>query len=231
MGNSILHQSAPTLGAKNHEPQLAAAPPSSSATSATLDLVQEALILRSWGWSVFPVRQKRPAVRWGPHQRRRPSDRELERMLRLEGVDGIAVVTGPVSGGLVNRDYDDPDAYHRWARDHRDLARIAPTVRTRRGFRVCARTERPVYRKFRDGSGEVIGDSGHYVVMPPSRHPKGGDYEWVNGPPLWDRPNSPLLDPFKAGFLTELPASEYVPTGHKAFCWFFVLCWLWGGRE
>ncbi len=71
----------------------------------TDDIVQESLTLRGWGWSVFPLKNKVPAVRWKIYQRRRPSEPELERMFRIPGVDGIGAVTGPISGNLFSRDF------------------------------------------------------------------------------------------------------------------------------
>jgi hypothetical protein len=49
--------------------------------------------------------------------------------------------------------------------------------------------------------GEFIGDGRHYCVVPPTRHPKGGEYHWLNGPPLGPS-EFPLLDPFEAGVLS-----------------------------
>ncbi|MCE9566548.1 MAG: bifunctional DNA primase/polymerase [Planctomycetes bacterium] len=159
----------------------------------------EALILRGWGWCPFPVdSNKRPLVRWKRMQRRRPTDRELASMFRIRGVAGVAVVTGSASGGLVNRDFDIESSYDRWAAEHPRLARVAPTVRTARGFRVCIRSRVSIYRQFDDG--EVIGDNKHFAVMPPSRHPSGVNYTWVNGPPL-GLSEFPLLDLVAAGFL------------------------------
>jgi len=33
-------------------------------------------------------------------------------------------------------------------------------------------------------TGEFIGDGRHYAVVPPSQHPRGCEYEWLDGPPL-----------------------------------------------
>ena len=184
----------------------------------TLDLVQEALVLKSWGLPVFPVTNKLPRCRWKHFQSRRPSDREIGRLFGQSGVDGIAVVPGPVSGGFAVRDFDTVGGYREWVAAHPDLARSAPTVRTRRGFHVWSRAtrpSRPVYRRTPDG--EFLSDGKHYAVVPPTRHPKGGEYAWVGGPPLGPS-EFPLLDPFAAGFLVTSRSSAGEPRGHKAFC-------------
>ncbi len=166
--------------------------------STTDDLLQEASILRSWGLPVFPVARKLPRCRWKHFQHRTPSDRELARLFRLDGVDGIAAVPG-ARNDFGCRDFDKPDAYHQWAESHPDLARVAPTVRTGRAFHVWHRTRVRLYREL--GDGEYRGDGRHYVVVPPSRHPKTRSlYEWLTGPPL-GRSCFPLVDPYEAGFV------------------------------
>ncbi len=170
------------------------------------DLIQEAGIFVSWGIPAFPLTGKKPRCKWKPLQRRRPSDREINRLFHQPDVDGIGVVPGPFSGGFAVRDYDDAEAYHRWAGDHPDLARTAPTVRTRRGFHVWTRSTTPAYR--RCGDGEFIADGRHFTVVPPTRHPSGVLYEWLNGPPLGPS-EFPLVDPVRAGFVTpEVPLPE-----------------------
>jgi hypothetical protein len=164
------------------------------------ELVQEAGILQSWGFPTFPLARKRPRCPWKQFQYRRPSDREIGRLFRLPDVDGIGVVPGPFSGGFAVRDYDDPSAYHRWVEAHPEIADLTPTVRTKRGFHVWSRSTVPVFRAFDDG--EFLGDGRHFCVVPPTRHPKGGAYQWLNGPPLGPS-EFPTLDPFKAGFLSE----------------------------
>ena len=162
------------------------------------DLIQEAGILVSWGLPAFPLTGKKPRCKWGPFKHRRPSDSELSRLFHQPDVDGIGVVPGPFSGGFAVRDYDDAEAYHRWAGDRPSLARAAPTVRTRRGYHVWTRSTSPAYR--RCGDGEFIADGRHFTVVPPTRHPSGVLYQWVNGPPLGPS-EFPEIDPYEAGFL------------------------------
>lgn len=176
------------------------------------DLLQYALIFRSWGWSVLALRRKRPAVRaWMWLQRRRPTDRDVARMFgpaHGARVDGLGVVTGAVSGGLCVRDFDDPAGYRAWAAAHPALARRLPTARTRRGVHVYFRLppgHPPVYRRWTDGrhKGELLGDGKHYVAVPPSAHPKGGYYEWLREPVA--STDLPVLTPAQAGMLSGQP--------------------------
>jgi hypothetical protein len=81
-----------------------------------------------------------------------------------------------VSGYLVCRDFDTAEAYLTWASEHRDLAKSLPTVRTGRGYHVYFRSRECTKIK-NLGDGELRGNG--YCLLPPSRHPSGGTYEWV----------------------------------------------------
>lgn len=161
------------------------------------DLIQEASILKSWGFPVFPLTRKRPRCRWRWFQKRRPDDREIGRLFSQRDVDGVAAVPGALNTFAV-RDYDTRSAYRQWAQRHPELAERVPTVESYRGYHVWSRSTVALYRK--SGDGEFIGDGRHYVVMPPTLHPKGSSYRWLSGPPLGPS-EFPLLDPFEAGFV------------------------------
>jgi hypothetical protein len=157
------------------------------------NLLDAALAYRERGFSVLPTRGKKPAVPWTPYQHTLPTEADLRRSFARPGVNGLAVVTGPVSGGLVCRDFDFQDSYDHWATTHRDLAHQLPTVETARGFHVYFRGPN-AFAKL--GDGEYRGDSRHYTMLPPSVHPTGALYRWVypmgSGLP-------PFLDPFEVG--------------------------------
>lgn len=144
-------------------------------------LLNYATAYRNWGWSVIPVHGKRATIRtWNPYRRRLPTDDELREWFSGgHHATGLAVICGAVSGGLAVRDFDDEGAYLDWAKGHRHLASTLPTVKTRRGMHVYLRAPGSRTRRYPDG--ELRGEGG-YVIAPPSKHPDGGTYEWVNNP-------------------------------------------------
>jgi hypothetical protein len=147
------------------------------------------------GMSIIPTIDKRAAVAWRRYQNHPADEPELRRLMSRPGITGIAVVLGTVSHGLACRDYDAPDAYDRWAGAHPDLASTLPTSATSRGFHVYHRTEQERYVKQPDG--EYIGDSKHYVLLPPSRRRDDLLYRWII--PLAN--DIPVVDPVSAGLL------------------------------
>jgi hypothetical protein len=140
-------------------------------------LLDAALAYAGRGWSILPVRGKRAAVKWTRCQTERPDPDIISGMFRRPGITGLAVITGAVSGGLAIRDYDQAGSYDRWADVYRDEAGQLPTVQTARGYHVYGRLDTEQYVTLPDG--ELRADSCHYVVLPPSRHPDGGAYQWM----------------------------------------------------
>lgn len=189
-------------------------PPQSSDSSCHYtghtDLLHAALGYLRRGWSVIPVRHKpdtagkQPAVSWRAHQSQRPTEEELYKWFANgRPIDGVAVILGEVSGGLVCRDFDTREGYEQWARAHPELAHTLPTVETARGMHVYFRSTWRGYIVL--GDGELRGDSQHYCLLPPSIHPSGSHYQW-DVP--WPEDELALIDPREAGFLPETERTE-----------------------
>lgn len=141
-------------------------------------LLAHALAYADRGWSIIPVIGKQSAGLWKPFQIEPADENTLRRLFARQGVTGLAVVLGTVSGGLAVRDFDLVDAYRTWASEHPDDAKRLPTVKTARGFHVYGRLDEELFVTFADG--ELRADSRHYVLLPPSIHPDGEIYTWVN---------------------------------------------------
>jgi hypothetical protein len=111
-----------------------------------------------------------------------------------------------VSGRLRVRDFDQADAYDRWAAAHTEMAAAVPTARTSRGYHVYFRADLPDrVTKFADGelrAGKCV------TVLPPSAHPDGRAYEWVR-PPAAAIPEVP--DVAAAGLLGPAPSGGLGP--------------------
>jgi hypothetical protein len=134
---------------------------------------------RHLGWAVFPVDGKTPATRNGLHDASRDLERVSEMFAWAGESAGVAVACGAVSG-IWAVDIDSTEA----ARALRAAGELPDTLtsRTARGWhliwQICARTQ-----SCRVGvmpGIDVRGDGG-YVVLPPSPHPDGKAYEWVDG--------------------------------------------------
>lgn len=190
--------------------------PTTNLTSNPAHLLDAALDYAARGWSIIPTVGKRAAALWKPFKRSPANEQTLRRMFARKGITGLAVILGSASDGLCCRDYDDADAYHRWAANYPDLASTLPTVQTSRGFHV--------YHRGGDGyanlgDGEYRADAGHICVLPPSAHPGGHNYCWIIH--LLDG-DLPTVDPVKAGLLTQVDteqtqASPLIPrTGTQA---------------
>jgi hypothetical protein len=176
-----------------------------------LELLQEALTLRSWcRFSIIPVRGKHPVVPdWKRYQNRRPSDRELSRDFAPCDVSGLAVVFGPGSGGLAGRDFDTEAGYLEWSEAHPEIAGECPTVKTPRGYLVLCRLRGQVGFGRLDFSGRLKGElrvSGCYSLLPPSLHPCGQVYRWVGQAPSFDT-DFPRLSLEATGFIQVQPRS------------------------
>ena len=160
-------------------------------------ILDAALAYHGFGWSLLPIRQgtKKPACSSWLQFQKQPASIELIRDWFRQPGRGLAVVTGPVSGDLFCRDFDELPAYDRWAALNPDLAKILPTVATSRGRHVYCRAK--FGRLQHVDSGELRGGKG-YCLLPPSVHPEGMPYHWIIPPsdPI------PFVDLLTTGFLS-----------------------------
>jgi hypothetical protein len=153
-------------------------------------LLDHALAYAKRGWSIIPVRGKKPVGLWKPFQQSPADPATLHRLLGKDGITGVAAITGKVSGGLAVRDFDQADAYFAWGAKHPDDAAKLPTVKTARGYHVYGHLDDEAFTTFDDG--ELRATSGHFIVVPPSAHPDGPAYSWIVPLPAPGTPLPPL---------------------------------------
>jgi hypothetical protein len=120
-----------------------------------------------YGWVCIPVRKKKATRSYQRFLHAPQSRQQLYGMFGARGATGLAVITGAVSGGLRVRDFDQSDAYERWAAAHPDLSAALPTVKTARGFHVYFRAAGLPDTVTVYADGELRAGN-CYVVAPPS---------------------------------------------------------------
>jgi len=150
-------------------------------------MLQEAMDLLEAGLCVIPLRErsKRPVLaRWKPYQSRRPGPEDLKRWF-AHGDRNLAVVCGQVSGppglSLAVLDFDRP-GFEAWAAEYSEIVEQTWITATGRdgGRHVWLVVPDRVGSSAFD-HGEVKAEGG-YVVAPPSLHPNGRRYRWLNRP-------------------------------------------------
>lgn len=133
------------------------------------------------GWSVIPLRFKRPALSsWNEFRARRPSYDELRKWFggELNGTTGIGIVTGSLSG-LAVIDCDSKSDGTWW---HESFPKSPLVVQTGGGgshhyYRIYEGTE--IRNRCRvDGRRIDVRAEGGYATAPPSLHENGQHYRW-----------------------------------------------------
>lgn len=173
-----------------------------------LSPLESARAYHARGWSIIPITAgtKKTPCKWTTYQQQPATEKQLTKWFGNGKPLGVAVILGDVSGGLVCRDFDAMASYKRWASQHPELARTLPTVPTARGRHVYFRAADVDLRFVDLGDGEYRGDSGHYCLLPPSRHPDGPIYRWLI--PLPAGPIPLIEDVCAAGFLESCTVTE-----------------------
>ncbi len=182
------------------------------------------------GLAVIPCdrRSKRPRLaQWKPYQTRPPTPVELARWFAPGSyADALAIVAGPVSGGLLVLDFDAPALFAPWAaalqRQAPGLAATLPVVQTQSGgYHVYLRLTGEISGNQKlavdparlDGKPTLIETrgAGGYALAPPS-----AGYTLLQGdlaalPVLTGAAGALLLDTARQ-FSQEAPTSHAPPT-------------------
>jgi hypothetical protein len=148
------------------------------------------------GWSVIPVDtrpkedpkdEKIPLVPWTSYQKEPASVEQIKNWWRQWRHAGIGIVTGKASGVLV-LDFDDEESL-KWF--EREVCRLPETLKQTSGKGIHYFFRYPDNVEIRNKQGvegqrlDVRGEGG-YIIVAPSVHPIGREYQWVGTNPLYE---------------------------------------------
>lgn len=158
------------------------------------DWVQITRFYYSLGFNILPTYEKRPVGDWQQWQSVRQTGANMER-LKWHEATGIAAVCGEISGGLICFDLDkqEDDTLLMELLERLELPLTYEwSVRTgsQQGYHVWVTSalidlggvghrQLPSVR----GGNLDLRYNNHYALLPPSNHPSGHRYEFLNSPP------------------------------------------------
>lgn len=141
-------------------------------------LFETALSWVKQGFSVLPIGyySKKPAIKkWEPYQTKLPTEFELLQWFPSK-MRNIGLI---ISNGLVVIDFDVMDVFYYW---HNLFPIVTYMVKTRRGVHVYVHTEQAT-KNFHSNLLDIKAKRG-YVLIPPSIHPSGYQYQVFNNSPI-----------------------------------------------
>jgi hypothetical protein len=190
-------------------------------------VIAEAKRLQDAHYVVLPVIGKVPIYKdWLVKPR---SAEQVLRDLRMFSVTGIGFPGGEINHSVVPLDFDKPTGWEWWMSscaaagiDPSHFPTVITPGKARNGGRVPGRHVyvRDVRGALGNSAGKLrelgIDVRGHgHVVLPPSPHPDGGIYKWVNGG-LTDWEDVPICPDFVYEAIEAKPAPSAAGTHTKA---------------
>jgi len=176
-----------------------------------------ALAYQAAGLAIIPIvrRSKKPLVPWTSYQQTAPTRAQVIEWLTTFAGCNWSIILGPVSGNLVVVDFDEAAAYDQWRARFPSIAHLAPTVATARGVHVyLTMPAAPRSARLRDVTGDFK-SAGGLCTLPPSIHPSGAFYRWLQGNITHGAPNVSSL--VEIGITLQTPAyQEPAPGQHPA---------------
>lgn len=143
------------------------------------------------GWAVFPIipRDKKPATQDG-FKSATTDIQQIDKWWKENPNYNIGIATGETSNGLIVIDLDEDTekgkhgiaAFDKWQQEHGQVPDTA-TVKTGRGGRHYYFYNHDGLRNKADLMGCIdIRANGGYIIAPPSVHPNGNHYSWLQSP-------------------------------------------------
>ncbi len=134
----------------------------------------EANSLWDEGYSLIPLRGKKPVIKWKSLQTKRLDWKEFVEIFNFRRASGYAIITGPPSV----LDLDAKEGCDIWQSEHTLLDKLLPKVSSSLN-RMHIWFDGP-YGHTLHKHGEYKSDNKHYVVGPGSLHPRTGQvYKWI----------------------------------------------------
>lgn len=133
------------------------------------------------GFALIPAKhgQKHPSVKWRHYQEKGPSKKQVREWFK-DAKQNVAVLCGAPSLNLVVLDFDDMTVYPQFFKDQ-EIEQETLVVKTGSGKRhVYLRTEKPI-DSFKIPQLRIeVRSNRNIVIVPPSLHPSGNHYEFLN---------------------------------------------------
>lgn len=176
---------------------------------------------RDRGYSVIPVRGKRPAIAWAEYRTRRPTLAEIGAWFGKTAQEefNVGIVTGRISG-LIVVDADSASDASYWKANFPRTPLVVVSGGDQRGehFYYQMPSDAVVRNRIRVGGRKIdVRGEGGLIVAPPSQHALTGNlYQWDGPLDAYSLDDVPVFDPqwIKAPRNTSPAlATESLPSG------------------